>query len=224
MAWLMLASEAREFAGILRRAERVSRLSWPGIAFVREISWRAGRWLLAANGPGRDLAGRVLVANPGVEGLASIGFCGALDPALRIGDIVIGGDEPGGVAGRVKVPYRRGTILCVDRVAITSAEKRQLRESSGAAAIDMESSMVESKAREWGVPFWCARAVSDTATEDLPLDFNLYRDQDGRFSRGRIATAALGRPLSVLPGLMRFDRNCRRAAESLGEFLADCQL
>jgi hypothetical protein len=65
--------------------------------------------------------------------------------------------------------------------------------------------------------------VSDVAGEDLPLDFNRYRDADGRFNRARIALAAMGRPFSVLPGLLRLDRNCRRAAERLGEFLANCQ-
>ena len=34
-------------------------------------------------------------------------------------------------------------------------------------------------AAEWGVPFYCVRAVSDTASEDMPLDFNLYRDSEG---------------------------------------------
>jgi hypothetical protein len=32
----------------------------------------------------------------------------------------------------------------------------------------------------------------------------------------------MARPFSVMPGLIEFDRNCRRAALALGDFLADC--
>jgi adenosylhomocysteine nucleosidase len=118
----------------------------------------------------------------------------------------------------------RGEILSLDRVAVTAAEKRDLRERTGAIAIEMESAAVAAKAREWGVPFRCIKAVSDTAAEDMPLDFNLYRDSAGRFSRSRIALAAMRRPFTAIPALLRLDRNCRRAAEKLGEFFADCQL
>ncbi len=58
----------------------------------------------------------------------------------------------------------------------------------------------------------------------MPLDFNRYRDADGRFSRTRIALAAMLHPFSVMPRLTRLDRNCRVAAEALGEFFANSQL
>ena len=64
---------------------------------------------------------------------------------------------------------------------------------------------------------------ADTAEENMPLDFNLYRGADGRFSRGRIALAAMARPFSVMPALLEFDRRCKRASLALGDFLADCR-
>ena len=78
------------------------------------------------------------------------------------------------------------------------------------------------KPREWGVPFRCIRVVSDTAAEDMPLDFNLYRDADGRFSRAASRWPRSRRPFTAIPALLRLDRNCRIAAEKLGEFL--CRL
>jgi len=202
--WLVVAAEAREFSGILKRAGRAKGLDWPGAAFAREIVWKGDRWLLVANGPGARLATQALGARREVDGIMSIGFCGALDPALRVGDIV-----------------SSGGILTLDRVAVTASEKRSLREQTGASAVEMESAAVEAKAREWGVQFRSVKVVSDTAADDLPLDFNQYRSREGRFSRGRIALAAVARPLQAIPGLLRLDRNCRTAAESLGEFLAN---
>ena len=211
----MVAAEAREFEGILKRAPAARPLPWPGAAFSREILWKNRRWLLIANGPGPKLVEDALHTRPDAQRVVSIGFCGALDPALRIGDIVVSGEVP----EELGASFVQGDVFSVDRVATTAEQKRELRASTHAAVVEMESAAVARKAREWDMPFSCVRAVSDVAGEDLPLDFNRYRNTDGRFSRGRIAMAAVGRPFTVLPGLMRLERNCRLAAERLGEFL-----
>jgi len=213
----MVAAEAREFEGILKRAGEARRLPWPGAAFSREIVSNNRRWLLIANGPGPRLVDHALQIKPSVDRVVSIGFCGALDPALRIGDIVVSGEVP----EELGASFVQGDVLSLDRVAITAAEKGELRASTQAAVVEMESAAVARKAREWDMPFGCVRVVSDVADENMPLDFNRYRDADGRFSRTRIALAAMGHPFTVLPGLIRLDRNCRLAAERLGEFLAN---
>lgn len=193
--WLIIAAETRELARIPRR----------------------DNWILVANGAGRDLAQQALADKKDVEGIVSTGFCGALDPRLQIGDIVV---SSGGVQSRLR--FTQGDVLTVDHVAVRAAEKRALRQQTGASAVEMEAAAVEAKAREWGVEYRCVKVVSDIAEEDMPLDFNRYRDAAGRFSRNRIALAAMARPFSVMPALMRLDRNCRIAAEKLGEFFADC--
>ena len=202
---LLVAAEAREFSGILKRAQ-AKELKWPEATFSREVAWKDDRWLLVANGPGAQLVEQVLARKRDVDLILSVGFCGALDPALRVGDIV-----------------DAGKVFTADRVAVTAAEKRALRQQTGAAAVEMEATAVEAKAREWGTAFRCVKVVSDTAAKDLPLDFNKYRDGDGRFSRARIAFAALRHP-PALAGLMRLDRDCRRAADRLGEFLANTSI
>lgn len=217
--WLIVAAEAREFEGILKRAGDVRALPWQGAQYSREAAWKNSRWLLIANGPGPRLVERALERKRDVDRILSIGFCGALDPALRIGDIVVSGEVPKGL----QASYVQGEVASVDRVAFTAREKCDLRAATGAAVVEMESAAVARKAREWDVPFGCVRVVSDVAEDDLPLDFNRYRDADGRFDRTRIALAALGHPFTVLPRLVRLDRDCRRAAERLGEFLANCE-
>jgi adenosylhomocysteine nucleosidase len=217
--WLLVAAERREFEGILRRAGTPGvKLEWPGAKFARELEWKGDRWWLIANGPGERLVEEALATRRNVDGIVSIGFCGALDPALRIGDIVVSEDTP--VSGNGCV---RGPVFSSGSVAVTAREKHALRNQTGAIAVDMEAAAVQRKARLWGVPFRCIRAVSDTAGEDLPLNFNRFRNRRGDFSRTGIAVAAMLRPFTVMPRLLQFDRNCRRAALALGDFLAEYQ-
>ena len=214
-----MAAEGREFDGIRRRMGSTAKIEWPGARFAWEAEWRGDRWWMVANGPGRALVEQALGGKKDVDGIISTGLCGALDPALRVGGIVVSGDMP--LASNV--PFVRGEVHSVDRVATTAREKRVLRNRTGATAVDMETAAVANKAAEWQVPFLSIRAVSDAAGDTLPLDFNRYRNARGDFSRTRIALAAVARPFTILPQLMEFDRNCRRAADALGEFLADCR-
>jgi adenosylhomocysteine nucleosidase len=216
----LVAAEGREFDGILKRLGNSSTAeAWPGVKFARQAEWKGDRWWMIANGPGSELVKQALSEKKHVDGMFSTGLCGALDPALRVGDIVVSGD------GHFESPARfvRGAVHTVDRVASTAREKRTLRNQTGAVAVDMEAATVEAHAAEWKVPFLCIRVVSDAAGDTLPLDFNRYRNERGDFSRGRIALAAVAHPFTVLPQLIEFDRNCRRAANALGDFLADCQ-
>jgi adenosylhomocysteine nucleosidase len=206
---LIVAAEAREFAGLLKRVGPGTAVSAPNIAFVRDIQLHGRRAILVANGPGPRLVNQML-ASPviqewNVTEVISTGFCGALDPSLAIGDIVV----------------ETGEIWSEDRVAVRAEDKRRLRERTGARVVEMEFAAVQAKAQEWGIPCRAVRVVSDTAGEDLPLDLNLYRDAEGRFQLTRIAVAGLLRPFTVLPRLMQLDRNSRFASEKLGEFFVN---
>ena len=117
--------------------------------------------------------------------------------------------------------FRTGRLLSVDRVVGTAAEKARLF-ATGASVVEMEAAAVESRAREWRLPFFCVRAVSDTAGEDFALDLNEMRDAEGRFSRSRIVRRALKSPFRLVPELLRLNRNSGRAAKALGDFFADC--
>jgi len=221
-----VAAERREFDGIRKRMGRTAEVRWLGARFAREAYWRGDHWFMVANGPGSNLVEEGLsekimfgAKRESLDGIVSTGLCGALDPALRVGDVVVSGNAH----IDTRTPFVRGAVHTIDHVAGTAAEKRTLRNQTGAIAVDMESAVVESKAAEWNVPYLCIRAVSDRAGDSLPLDFNRYRNARGDFSRSRIALAAIARPFTVMPQLMEFDRNCRRAVDALGDFLADCR-
>jgi len=214
-----VAAERREFDGIRKRMGNSKQLAWLGAKFACEAEWQGDRWWMVANGPGEALVIEALEVKKDVDGMISTGLCGALDPALRLGDVVVHGDAH----IETRAPFVRGAVHSIDHVAGTAAEKRTLRSQTGAIAVDMESAAIERKAVEWNVPYLCIRAVSDSAGDTLPLDFNRYRNARGDFSRTRIALATIARPFSVMPQLMEFDRNCRRAVDALGDFLADCR-
>ena len=229
-----VAAEAREFSGVLRNAERATKLNWP-LDFASMV-WLNGRAaVLVANGPGPKLAGQAVEIARGrqeLNGLVSTGFCGALDPALKPLDIFIpteilppldqlNRDRKGASINPVttKRPYQTGKLLSLDRIASTSAEKTELRKTT-ASAIEMEAAAVLQKAREYNLPFYCIRVVTDTATENFPLDFNQLRDRSGRFSRTKILAAAFRQP-SVFPGLLKLNKRSKQAAQALGDFIAD---
>ncbi len=226
-----IAAEPVEFRGLLRHAVVVRRLAWP-LAWIREAQIGGRRWILAAHGPGprlaRHAAGMALDRCHGRAIVLSTGFCGALDPSLRIGDIFAAReivDVGGGSRFPAQAPsspdgFRQGVLWSQDRVAVSAEEKRALR-SRGADAVDMEAAAVAAEAARCGAPFFCVRAVSDTAAEPLPLDFNRLRDSAGRFSKWRITTVVVVHPSSLI-ALLRFGASCRRAAARLGDFLACC--
>jgi adenosylhomocysteine nucleosidase len=222
---VVVAAEAREFAGLLRESPGV-KLDWR-VDFAR----LSREFVLLANGPGAALSAKAVreaARHTQIRALVSTGFCGGLDPRLAVGDIVIGDQVLDGATGErydaaiadSAAAAQVGLILSINRVAVTAGEKAALQRSTGACCIEMEAAAVARLAREFDVPFYCIRAVSDSADCDLGLDFNAFRDGEGRFSRARIALTAMQRPGLVRP-LLSLDRNCRKAATRLGDVLAN---
>lgn len=227
---LLVAAERRELAGVLARCRRVERLHWP-VQFARRAEFNGRAFVLVANGSGTELAGAAADAarEEDVDMVISTGYCGALDEALRPGDIFVATrvETPHGasyqaVVPRISEPFASGVLHTSAQVVLRAEDKRRLRET-GAKAVDMEAAAVAGRAVRRGVAFCCVRAVTDTAEESFALDYNALREAEGRFSRWRIAAAALRRPLAGVPDVVRLDWRCRKATRALGEFLGDCQ-
>ncbi len=164
-----------------------------------------------------------------VEAVVSTGWCGALEPGLASGEIVVaarveaegGGEGYGCEAPGTSRRFRSGRLVTVDQVAGTGAEKARLR-GTGAAAVDMESAHVAGEAARRGLRFYCVRVVLDEAQESFGLDFEATRGENGRLGKMKILRMALARPARGVPELARWARRSRRAARALGEFLAEC--
>ena len=222
---VFVASERRELEGLLRHLDGVTTPDWP-LDFARTGRLNGREAALVANGPGPELAGAavdVVREHMEVTGLVSIGFCGGLQPSLHAGDIFVATEVSGvgpALAPTVLGRSKRGNLLSIDRVVSTAAEKIELGKA-GADAVEMEAAAVAIRARDWKLPFYAVRVVTDTCAETFPLEFNQMRGEDGRFSRARILGAALRRPFAVFPELIKLNRTTKRAARALGDFLAD---
>jgi adenosylhomocysteine nucleosidase len=144
-------------------------------------------------GPGRTtLCGDASVLRAKLAEAASLrpslvvswGLCGALDPRLRPGDLVLGAEvvsDEGAVrtdeavtASLAERLLGAGASVVVERLAVsdlpvaTAAAKAELRRATGAAGVDMESLIAGQYALQQRVPFAILRAVADPAERDLP--------------------------------------------------------
>jgi adenosylhomocysteine nucleosidase len=153
------------------------------------------------------------------ELLYSVGYAGALDPTLKVGDLLTPAQVINGSDGsRLDVSKGQGTLLSLNAVA-SVAQKSRLRESYGAQAIDMEASAVARAAEARGVGFRAIKVISDEFNYELPTD-GRFVDAEGRFHQGRFALHVLVRPWLWL-SLVHLSSNSAHATRALCSELRD---
>jgi adenosylhomocysteine nucleosidase len=167
------------------------------------------------------------------RGVLSIGFAGGLSSSLQPGDIVVAREvrdsetrpDPTLLSAaqelRLGFPVRFGVAVTSSEIVWQSESKRALAASLGENEIgfvDMESTAIAGVCANRGLSFLIARSITDLLDEDLPLDFNLYRDQDGRVDSGKVMKAALRNPL-LIKGLLELRRRSNLCADRMAEFV-----
>jgi adenosylhomocysteine nucleosidase len=180
------------------------------VGMTREATILTGAAVVIGGGDLEGLTGRLEdELRGGVAGVVSFGLCGALDPALKVGDLVIGesvadaGDCYGADANwtaRIAALLPDawvGRFASAARPVASVAEKAELRQSTGAIAVDLESFPVAKLARWFGVPFAVIRAVSDAADRALPPAAQVGLGVDGRPAIGPVFASLKSNPWQI---------------------------
>jgi adenosylhomocysteine nucleosidase len=192
-------------------------------------------------GIGRQNAERAVreyLATSEAEMVFTSGFAGGLNSDLKIGDVVFE-ILPGSsrreeaqikIGNHLEPPYvgcyekliavgaKPVKFFCADRIATTVAEKKKLRDKTGADAVEMESAAIHAVCRERAIPCVTVRVISDTAHEDLPLDFNLLAKPDKSMDFRKLAWA-IARSPGKIGALMELQKKTSFAAERLAAVL-----
>lgn len=147
------------------------------------------------------------------------GYAGGLNPALAIGDVIFETSDPMLQEKLAGTGAKRARFHCASGIAVTAQEKAELRRATGADAVEMESEVIHALCRARGIPCATVRVISDTASEDLPLDFNQLAKPDLSLDYRKLAWAIAKSP-GKIPALLRLQKNSRLAATQLAAVLA----
>lgn len=223
---LFIAAEPRELEGFLPYCTNVSPVELP-VHWARVANWKDQQMIAIANGAGPVRAAAAVDCVLSITralAVCSVGFCGALDPELGLGDIFVAQSVNRLPARLPKsdLALRSGALASVEHIAATAERKQELR-AQGFDAVEMEAAGVAERARHYGAPFYCVRAVTDLARESFANDFEGALKPDGRFSVPALLLSALARPFERVPELFRLQRRCGIAARRLGGFLDACE-
>jgi len=149
------------------------------------------------------------------------GLAGALDPALKVGDVLI--DDLSDDFG-IALQYRRVRMHTAEKIVQTPEDRRKLAQETGAAVVEMENAKVREFARRRKVPYLGIRAISDAADDVLDPAVIRFVDDVGQPKLGRLALEICRRP-NLIPYLNRLrvkstiavDRLCDAMREMLGQ-------
>jgi len=190
---------------------------------AQAISWKVwgdwGKGLITGIGNSNaEKSVREFLAANAPRMIFTCGFAGGLNPELAIGDVIFETQDAALGETLAAAGARPGKFFCATRVATTVLEKAELRRTTGADAVEMESEIIHAISRERGIPCATVRAISDTADEDLPLDFNQLSEPDQSLHYGKLALA-IARAPGRIPGLLRLQKHASFAARRLAEVL-----
>jgi adenosylhomocysteine nucleosidase len=206
---------------------------WPG-------KWGKQSIVLVRSGVGRQRAENAtlqVIDRFQPSTLVSIGYAGAVQPELNVGDLVIADTI---IAEKEKGKYSPdsdwlnrakdvhcpegfkavvGGLLTVDHVIHDSLSKQELGKNYSVQAVEMETSAIAKVAEEKDVPLLSLRVISDRLDQEL-LDSSSFLGSDGEISTLKAGWYVLTHPGSIKNALSLRSQT-QIATQALTKFLSD---
>jgi adenosylhomocysteine nucleosidase len=179
-----------------------------------------GEAALVCGGIGAEAARRATEAvirevNPAQ--VISVGFAGALDTSLQVGNVF----EPRTVinaADGARTECGAGEGILVSSATVAGKEQKiRFGKAYGASAVDMEAAAVAQGARARDVEFGALKVISDAADFNLPAVDRFVAD-DGSFQSARFACHVALRPW-LWSATISLARNSAKASRALSDAL-----
>lgn len=152
--------------------------------------------------------------------VVSSGFTGALDPTLHVGDLFVARNFSSAswcesLVGRYP-NVSVGTLATAVHVVDTPLMKSELRQTTGAGAVDMESESLFRVANEAGLPMLTVRSISDDAMSDLVVPSSLLHTAavNGAVGTARLLAWVLAHP-EKWGAFSKFVADSKKAQRSL---------
>jgi nucleoside phosphorylase len=157
--------------------------------------------------------------------LISAGFAGALDDKLHINDLLLAENfstvQPKETRSSGSFSIHRADLLSVPSIIDSIEERQRIAETTGAAAIDMETEFIARACAEHGIPLLSLRVISDTPGEPLPGPSKILFDIERQRTRVlKLAIFFLAHP-NRIPRLIAFARRIARARKTLANALIE---
>ena len=190
-------------------------------AFQKRVVDRADISILIT-GIGRKNSERTLVKR--LDHLTSrlvltCGFAGGLDPALAPGDVLCSTDDEGLRDKLTAAGAKPAKFFCAPRIATTRQEKQELRRSTGADAIEMESEAIHHHLPRTRYSVRDGARYLGRSQRGLAARFQPTQQTGFEFGYGKLLWAIAKSP-GKIPGLLRLQKNSSFAAQRLAEVLA----
>jgi adenosylhomocysteine nucleosidase len=208
----MVAALEREVRSLVKGWRRVER-EYLG----REFNFfESGNAVVVCGGIGAEAARRAteaVIAMYLPELVLSVGFAGALDAALKVGEIF----SPSRVidardGSSVGITAGRGVLVSALTI-VGREQKAKLAESYAAQAVDMEAAAVSRGAQARGVRFMAVKAISDESTFAMP-PLDRFVNREGQFRQTAFAASLGARPW-LWSKIFQLARNSAKASRAL---------
>ncbi len=173
---------------------------------------------LAVSGAGSKNAGNAadVLLNDGVQALISWGFAVGLQSSLHAGDVVLAEilvteQSSYKVSRSWRTAMRKrladftrvydGALAHCESVLSRPVEKKILRDSSSAIAVDRESAAVAARAKRAKIPFLALKVIAESASMRLPSALSERISESGSLGPAKIIQGAGARPWAWPAGI-----------------------